>query len=165
MAIVRARGVEGGVAWLNARTRFRFTGVYRVDPPNLCNVVLFDRENPSVNVSGEVTLLEDTYCSLVYASGAFATPDARKDERLTAHAARDSVISYAGVALRLANGHIWGTLCHFDLRPRLLGEAERHLLESVAPVFIDLLKPVDQTKAPFNAPSSKAPRDSDGPRM
>lgn len=163
-AVMSTRGMAGAVAWLNARTRFRFTGVYQVDPPHLRNVVLFDRENPGVNVSGEVTRLDDSYCAMVYASGSFATPDSQQDVRLANHAARNSVISYAGVPLRLPSGHVWGTLCHYDVRPRLLSQGERTLLESVAPVFVASLKPADLTDAAFSAPSARAPRDSGAPR-
>jgi len=34
-AIMSARGIEGGVAWLNARTRFRVTGLYQVERSRL----------------------------------------------------------------------------------------------------------------------------------
>ena len=159
-AIVTASGIAGAVAWLNARTRFRFTGLYQVDPPHLRNVVLFDRENPDVNVSGEVTNLDDTYCAIAYKSGRFETSDALNDDRLSAQVARTSVISYAGVAMRLANGHVWGTLCHFDVRPRFLPHGERSLLESVASVFIAFMQPADLTDAAFTARSARAPRGS-----
>jgi len=135
-AIIAAHGVQPALEFLNGRTRFRFTGIYRVDPPHLCNVVLFDRENPHMNLSGEVTRLEDTYCSLVYASGPFETRDSLSDQRLERHASRSSIISYAGVPLRLLNGHLWGTLCHFDVRPRLLPQGERSVLESVAAALV-----------------------------
>ena len=140
-AIVSASGVGPALAWLNARTRFRFTGIYHVDPPLLRNLVLFDRENPDVNVSGAVARLDDTYCALTYATGPVSIEDAARDERLKDHPARASIISYDGVPMRLANGQIWGTLCHFDVRPRLLTERERAVLESVAPVFTASLQP------------------------
>lgn len=143
-AIVAEQGIGPALAWLNARTRFRFTGIYRVDPPLLRNLMLFDRENPDVNVSGEITRLDDTYCALVYATGPFSTADSGKDSRLAQHPARTSVISYDGVPMRLANGQVWGTLCHYDVRPRLLKPDERHLLESVAKVFTTSLNAPDR---------------------
>ena len=119
--------------FLNARTRFRFTGIYRVDPPVLCNLYLFDRENPTLNVSGEVCPLEETYCAIVAGRGLpFRTANARRDVRLTPHAARECVISYCGVPIRRDDGRVWGTLCHFDVRPRLLARSEIEVLEAVA---------------------------------
>jgi hypothetical protein len=124
------------LAWLNARTRFRFTGLYHAEPPVLRNLYLVDRENPTLNVSGGVCPLDETYCAITCArEAAFATTDARRDPRLVAHPARNSVISYSGVPLRLADGRAWGTLCHFDLRPRLLSRTEADVLDAVAPLF------------------------------
>ena len=138
---VRARlsgdGVLAALAWLNARTRFRFTGLYRAEPPLLRNLYLVDRENPALNVSGEACLLDDTYCAITCTRDAdFTTSDARRDARLAEHPARRSVISYAGVPVRLTGG-VQGTLCHYDLRPRLLPPTELAHLDAVASVFGD----------------------------
>lgn len=140
---VRARlgknGVLAALVWLNARTRFRFTGLYRAEPPMLRNLYLVDRENPALNLSGRVAPLDETFCSIVCARDAdFMTRDARRDARLIEHPARHAVISYAGVPVRLA-GDVQGTLCHYDLRPRLLPPTELGLLDAVAPVFADWL--------------------------
>ena len=140
-ARLRQRGVLAALEALNARTRFRFTGVYRAEPPQLRNIFLVDRENPTVSLSGAVCPLDETYCAITCArEAAFTTSDAPRDARLVGHAARDSVISYAGVPLRRADGRAWGTLCHFDLRPRLLPSGELALLEAAAPVFVRWLR-------------------------
>ena len=129
-------GVVGALAFLNDRTRFRFTGLYRVVPPALHNVSLFDRENPTLNVSGAVCALEDTYCSIVCASGdPFAIADSRDDSRVAHHPSRDAIQSYAGVPVRQPGGRVLGTLCHFDGRPRLLPAGELAVLTSVAPLL------------------------------
>jgi GAF domain-containing protein len=102
----------------------------------LRNLFLVDRENPALNVSGEVCPLDEAYCAITCAGDErFATPDARRDARLVAHPARCSVISYVGVPLRFSGGGAWGTLCHYDLRPRLLPPAELAHLDAVASVF------------------------------
>src|SRR5690349_7006368 len=43
-------GPKGALEFLNARTRYRFTGIYHAEPPLLRNLFLFDRENPSLHV-------------------------------------------------------------------------------------------------------------------
>ncbi|HET7189305.1 MAG TPA: GAF domain-containing protein [Gemmatimonadaceae bacterium] len=132
-SILASGGPVDALRFLNARTRFRFTGIYRADPPVLRNVWLFDRENPTLNVSGEVCPLEETYCAIVAGSQQpLRTADARRDARLTSHAAREHVISYCGVPIRRDDGLVWGTLCHFDVRPRLLARSEIEVLEAVA---------------------------------
>ena len=129
-------GMHAALGLLNARTRYRFTGLYRVEPPLLRNLHLFDRENPALEVCGDISLLEDTYCAFPAATGEpFATPDAPADARLVAHAARGTVISYVGVPIRGVDGRVRGTLCHFDCRPRLMPDGEAELLARVAPLL------------------------------
>ena len=130
------RGIGAAIELLNARTRFRYTGVYRAEPPLLRNIHLYDRENPALNVSGDASPIEATYCSIVCATAApFATPDASQDARLEGHPALTTVLSYTGVPLRHAGGMPWGVLCHWDPRPRLLPPREVEALLQVAPVL------------------------------
>jgi hypothetical protein len=48
----RIGGIHGVLAYLNARTRYRFTGIYPapspVDGSPLCRAYLYDRETPSL---------------------------------------------------------------------------------------------------------------------
>jgi GAF domain-containing protein len=131
-AILAQDGLHAALAFLNARIRHRFTGVYRFDPPVLRNLALFDRENPTLALGGD-TPMRETYCSLVgEAAAPFATNDAGDDERLLAHPARESVIAYCGVPLVAEDGSAFGSLCHFDFRPRLAPMSEIPLLERAA---------------------------------
>lgn len=131
--MLRAGDIHGALRAVNERTRYRFTGLYRCQPPRLRNVSLFDRENPTTHLGGDVCLLSETYCSIV-AGGArpFHTADAAGDPLLLDHPARSSVVSYLGVAVRDATGAVWGTLCHFDVRPRLAPTGELPLMEWMA---------------------------------
>jgi hypothetical protein len=132
--LLRDAGIGRALQYLNARTRYRFTGVYRVEPPLLRNICLFDRENPTLDCSGALRRLDETYCSIVSDTSApFATADAGRDPRVREHAARESVLCYSGVPIRLSSGAMWGTLCHFDLRPRLMADGEIAVLEAAAP--------------------------------
>ncbi|HEY5086721.1 MAG TPA: GAF domain-containing protein, partial [Gemmatimonadaceae bacterium] len=132
-ALLAASGMYVALGLLNARTRYRFTGVYRVEPPVLRNEYLFDRENPELTLGGDVSPLDHTYCGIVAATRApFFSADARTDVRLAKHAARDSVVSYIGVPVVKTDGRIFGTLCHFDLRPRILPLDELAVLESIS---------------------------------
>lgn len=144
-------GVAGALAMLNQRTRFRFTGLYRVEPPELRNLFLYDRENPELSVSGAVCALTESYCSIVHERGRpFLVKDAPAEVQLRAHRARESVQSYAGVPVRLPGGLVLGTLCHFDGRPRIMPASELSMLEEVAPLLVPWLA------ADSPAPSSAA---------
>lgn len=149
--LLHGRGILVALGYLNERTRYRFTGLYRAEPPLLHNVALFDRENPDLDGSGAVAKLDETYCSITRLTASpFSTDDAMHDARLTTHAARDSVLCYSGVPIRLGSGLPWGTLCHFDLRPRLLPPDELAVLASAAPLVAEWLA---------RQPSAGRPRD------
>ena len=134
--ILARYGMHAALGLLNARTRYRFTGLYRVEPPLLRNLHLYDRENPALDVCGDIALLEDTYCVIpAVLALPFATPDAQADARLATHTKRGTVLSYLGVPIRGIDGRVRGTLCHFDCRPRLLPDGEAELLARVAPLL------------------------------
>jgi hypothetical protein len=136
---LRAGDVPAALGAINTRTRYRFTGLYRVEGMFLRNLALFDRENPHIDGHGHVCPLAETYCSFVDATAcAFTTFDARSDERLARHAARRAVVSYAGVPI--AGEAVSGSLCHFDHRPRLLPNGELAFLGRIAPLFATILQ-------------------------
>jgi hypothetical protein len=140
--LLEAAGPARALAFLNARTRYRYTGLYRAAPPLLCNLCLYDRENPGLNCSGEVSLLDETYCAIVCAHAEpYSVNDGRGTaaERAALAAGRQAVLSYCGVPIRSSSGTVLGTLCHFDVRPRLLPRDECDLLEAVAPLFLACL--------------------------
>ncbi|HUH11614.1 MAG TPA: GAF domain-containing protein [Longimicrobiales bacterium] len=127
--LLEVEGVHAALAFLNARTGHRFTGIYRFDPPILRNVHIYDRTNPTLEVTDDAPLRE-TYCSVVGSTGApFATADSQADERLREHPARASTLSYCGVPLHTSDGTHFGTLCHFDLAPRTIRESEIAVME------------------------------------
>jgi GAF domain-containing protein len=119
---------------LNARTRFRYTGAYRFAPPLLHSVAVFDREHPRLAVRAELPIVE-SYCSIVAASEReVCIDDAAADVRATNHPARARYSAYCGVPLQRGDGTVFGTLCHFDPRPRIGSEAELAMLTRVAPL-------------------------------
>ncbi len=127
-------GLHALLAQLNARTRFRYTAALHIESPLLRIIALFDRENPERRCGDDIRLLADTYCGIVAERRQmFSTPNARTDPRLAAHPARDSAVqSYQGAPIFTRNWRVWGTLCHFDTRPRLLIEDEVEVLVWVA---------------------------------
>jgi len=109
--------LHAALALLNARSRHRFTGVYRFDGPTLRNVALFDRDHPA-SQAGDDAPMNETYCSIVGRDRApFVTADTTMDSRLVDHPARLTVQSYCGVLLRNEDSTPFGSLCHFDLAP------------------------------------------------
>ncbi len=133
VAALNRSGLHDALGYLNARVRFRFTGVYRFEPLVLVNECLYDRENPALDQSGAILQLPDTYCAIARVIGdVFATENAPADPRLEGHSARHTVISYTGIPIRVQSGRIAGMLCHYDLRPRLLPREELGILQCAA---------------------------------
>ena len=133
---LREGGIIDALRFLNQRTRYRYTGVYHVDPPLLRNIYLFDRENPTLNLSGEVKPLYETYCGIVRQTNSTVRfVNALENAHLEAHPAREMVLSYCGVPIRSEDGLTSGTLCHYDGRPRLLSAQETQILEGAASLF------------------------------
>jgi GAF domain-containing protein len=94
--------------------------------------VHYDRENPDQLTADEVPDTA-TYCCFVRETGApFKTPNALVDERIGAHPARATVLSYCGVPVMDSTGTILGTLCHYDVVPRDADQIDIALMLSVA---------------------------------
>ena len=139
--ILHLSGMHAALEYLNARTRCRFTGLFHVDPPLLRNVHLFDRENRHVNVCGGVHSIDIGYCGVVCQMGApFLTSDAAHDPRLKLHPAKNSMLAYAGAPIELVQSGSWGTICHFDLRPRIIEVEELSVLGTVTPILADWVR-------------------------
>ena len=127
-------GLHDALAFLNARTRHRYTGVFRFEPPMLQSVELYDRENPPLRFTHNVPL-RDTYCAFVAAAGlAFDTENSLFDSRLKLHSARETIRAYHAVPLYGDGEVCFGSLCHWDVRPRLIPTAEIPLLLAVAAI-------------------------------
>jgi hypothetical protein len=153
------RLLDGGphdvLPYLNSLTEHRFTGVYRFEPGWVVSVALFDRENPSLRVGDDVKMKE-SYCWLTGLGGAsYVIEDACTDARLAGHAARESVRSYIAVLLRDKRGRPWGTLCHFDFRPRGAAPGTRERLEIFRPLIEEMFVRDTPARWDPDAPSNR----------
>jgi len=129
---LRSGGVGDVLAYLNARTRHRFTGLYRFDGAVLRNVALFDREQQQ-SQRGADSPLRETYCSIVGETQAsVAITDANADPRAANNPGRASVLSYCGALVRATDGTPIGTLCSFDPAPQPVMDDDIALLEATA---------------------------------
>ena len=159
-ALLESRGLHALLGHLNHRTRHRYTGVYAFDPPMLRSLCLYDRENPGI-VRGGDTPMSETYCSIVgEAAEWYGTADAAHDARLSTHPARASVIAYCGVPLVDSTGRCFGSLCHFDVRPRLIPTQEvpilYHVALMVAPHALELFEPASERQRQSRTPVGKS---------
>jgi GAF domain-containing protein len=131
-ATLRREGLRGLVIHLNGLTQYRFTSLYRFDKDQLQNLCFYDRESPAQHSTPSIPVMA-SYCVFVRDSAQpFHTPDSLQDECLTGHPKQQAVRSYCGVPLVGEDGRMLGTICHFDLVPRVRGVHDLELLEAVA---------------------------------
>ncbi len=127
-------GLLAALRLLNARTPFRFTGVYRFDGPMLRNVALFDRWTPE-QTRGDDAPMNETFCAI---TGQMDEPlevtDGHHDTRFPWMQA-NAVESYCGTPIHDTAGSAIGTLCHFDLKPCQSVSSELPLLAQAATLF------------------------------
>lgn len=130
-ATLSEAGLHHALAVLNGTAPYRFTGVYRFEPDWVRSVCLFDRENPELEVGGDVPM-EESYCMYTGRGGEpVIIENAPADGRWVGHAAVDSVLSYVAVLLEDPAGAALGTLCHFDFCSRKLPPGCLELLSAV----------------------------------
>ncbi len=130
--ILAASGARDALAFLVSLTDYRFISIFRTQGARATAVVHIDRENPAVMSVDEVPA-DATYCSYATATRErFSTDNAQDDARLVNHAARDTVLSYCGIPILDPSGEVLGTLCHYDVVPRLSGQLDFALLLQVA---------------------------------
>ncbi|MES2696106.1 MAG: GAF domain-containing protein [Verrucomicrobiota bacterium] len=130
------QGIRAGVMYLNSLSRHRFTSLYRFDHETLRNLYFFDREKTTVESSDAIPVIS-SYCVYVRDSGkCFSTDNSLTDVRVQTHPKRLVIQAYCGVPLVDRDGNMFGTVCHFDVKPVSTDPAQLELLEKVA----DLLR-------------------------
>jgi GAF domain-containing protein len=139
LAEIELGGLEAGLKFLNARTDYRFTAIYRFEGDTMRNIYLFDRLGESVSNFAKVPL-GDSFCQLALAEGGFYTANSSLDERVQGHPKQGVLNAYFGLPLSRKPGTIYGTFCHFDYKPLVLDDSEIEFLKSVTPWLLDYLE-------------------------
>lgn len=125
--------------FLNSRTTFRYTGIFRWEGDMVRTICLFDRNGEKVP-SSPTGRLDDTLCQFVTETSNFITTESANDERLMGFENHGAIDSYVGLPLLREPGDIYGTLCHFDPEVRLISDSEILFLQAVAVLLMDYLK-------------------------
>ncbi len=138
LAAMAERGdLRGALALLNANahSRARFTGMYRIERDMIFGIETFDREHPHDAVPVAAPAMT-SYCLGVYRDDEpWAVTEALADERLATHPSRETWRSYVGVPLRDTQGHLVGTICHYDYCPSPMTPADVGMLRAAAPML------------------------------
>jgi hypothetical protein len=137
-SVLGGEGLYAALGYLNGRTPFRFTGVYRFDGETLRNVKLYDRWEPTGETGADAPM-QETFCAIVRQQGdGLQVSDGRSDERFPWMQA-NAVVCYCGALIRDGDGDPFGTVCHFDLQRCEPPKSELDLLRGAAPhVYVHL---------------------------
>ena len=137
-SMLASHGVLAGLAMLNDRTDYRYTGIYKYDGEIMRAVHVFDRHAEHRTWLRAVAL-NRSFCRYVLKQGEFLTTRASQDPRLGGHPYDGLVESYYGRLLRRADGTPYGTFIHFDMEPRSIARQELAFLQDVVPLFLPYL--------------------------
>ncbi|MGO7206096.1 diguanylate cyclase, partial [Rhizobium ruizarguesonis] len=95
-------------------------------------------------LSADEVSREDTFCRYVVdCERPVVVQDATKDSRFSQHPSvtgEDNIRFYAGVPLRTKAGHMIGTVCAIDRRPRSFGNRDLGILEELAGAAMDRIE-------------------------
>jgi len=131
--------LDDGLAYLNAQTPFRFTGVYRLEGFSIANLYLYDRKNGSGS-DCSVTRVADTFCVWVQETlSVVQMSDSLTDPRAVGHPKREVVRSYCGGPIRGDEGQLVGTICHFDYEPHTDSLDALPVLDEVGPLLARII--------------------------
>ena len=135
--ILRNEGVRPALIFLNNMTGHRFSALYEFKDDMLRNLYFYDREYPEVESTDEIPVTS-SYCVFLRETGAlFHTSDALRDGRVRSHPKREQIQAYCGVPVLDAQGKLFGSICHFDLHPRVISDQDVDLMEAVAVLLRD----------------------------
>jgi GAF domain-containing protein len=128
---LRESGLRPALAYLLGLTDYRCIAIFRRHGDQANAAVYYDREQPQVLAIDEVPAAA-TYCQIAVETRApFSTGDALQDARLVSHPARQAVQAYCGFPVITPEGEILGTLCHYDVVPRDVGQINVELMVAV----------------------------------
>jgi hypothetical protein len=134
--VLDASGLHAALRYLNGRTPYRFTGVYRYEGETLRNVALFDRWTPE-SLKGSDAPMNETFCAIVRGEGAWLEVGHGPDDERFPWMHANAVVCYSGALIRDASGEPYGTLCHFDVNRVQQTTSDVALLQQAGRLIFD----------------------------
>ena len=104
-------GLGAALDFLNTRTDYRFTFIYKSEPPFARRVLVHDRESLYIS-SRDLVPVTQTFFEFMLGERAFATADGVLDERSCRHPARTHFRGFCGIQLLYPDGRHYGWLAH-----------------------------------------------------
>ena len=128
--VLDGEGIDGALAFLNARVPHRFTAIFRLQGQTLRLIHFHDKAGgPPLEVARSVPL-DMSLCQFALRQGSFVTADAPSNEKSKDSAMSLVMRSYVGLPLQGPAGQLIGTFCHFDTSSQELPEGEFEFLQA-----------------------------------
>jgi hypothetical protein len=132
-------GLGAALDFLNNRTAYRFTFVYKSEPPFARRILVHDRESLYIS-SRDLVPVTQTFFEFMLSEAVFATADGLLDERSCRHPARTHFRGFCGVRMFHADGRHFGWLAHASPGALALVEHEAGFLQLAAVPLMQVLE-------------------------
>lgn len=132
-------GLGAALDFLNTRTEYRFTFIYKSEPPFARRVLVHDRESLYISSRDPVPVTQ-TFFEFMLSEPVFAVADGLLDERSCRHPARTHFRGFCGIQLLRADGRCYGWLAHASPGPVAVPEHEAGFLRLVAVPLMPVLE-------------------------
>jgi hypothetical protein len=132
-------GLGAALDFLNTRTGYRFTFIYKSEPPFARRVLVHDRQSLYISSRDPVPVTQ-TFFEFMLAEPVFATADGLLDGRSCHHPARTHFRGFCGIQLRHADGRLYGWLAHASPGALAVPEQEAGFLQLVAEPLMQVLE-------------------------
>jgi hypothetical protein len=132
-------GLGAALDFLNTRTDYRFTFVYKSEPPFARRVLVHDRESLYISSRDPVPVTQ-TFFEFMLTEPVFATADGLLDERSHRHPGRMHFRGFCGIQLRHADGRHYGWLAHASPGPVAVPAHETGFLRQIAAPLMQVLE-------------------------
>ncbi|MDP3607390.1 MAG: hypothetical protein Q8R59_16795 [Polaromonas sp.] len=132
-------GLGAALDFLNTRTDYRFTFIYKSEPPFARRVLVHDREFLYISSRDSVPVTQ-TFFEFMLSEPAYATADGVLDERSCRHPGRTHFRGFCGIQLFYADGRHYGWLAHASPGALAVPEHETGFLQLAAVPLMQVLE-------------------------
>ncbi|GAB3476399.1 hypothetical protein [Polaromonas eurypsychrophila] len=132
-------GLGVALDFLNTRTGYRFTFIYKCELPHARRVMVHDRELLYIP-SRDLVPVTQTFFEFMLIEPVFVTADGLVDERCCVHPGRKHFRGFCGIQLFHSDGRHFGWLAHANPGPVPVPTGEVEFLHLVAPVLMQVLE-------------------------
>lgn len=132
-------GLGAALDFLNTRTDYRFTFIYKSEPPFARRVLVHDRESLYISSRDPVPVTQ-TFFEFMLTEPVFVTADGLLDERSCQHPARTHFRGFCGIQLLHADGRLYGWLAHASPGALAVPDHEAGFLQLVAEPLMQVLE-------------------------